>query len=168
MGAALHLAALLPASVGVCCLAAAPGARARAAEVIASIVMVAAMTDVALGGGVVPAVLWAIALVICSLALAVGARLARRERGAAACGTWIHTAVGGLVSAPLILVMGTATTTTTGHHHGLGAAGLLIPALGYITWSVLLALRRGSRLRLRLLHATMGLSTAMMAAAMLV
>lgn len=169
MGEVLHVAALVPAGVGTCCLAVTSRGRLQAGELVASAVMIAAMIDVAFGLAVVPALAWALALVVCSIALAAGVRL-RRGRGRAArsaCGADVHTALGGLAAVPVLLLMGIAPSAAAGHSHGVGAAVLVLPAAAYTVWSVLLAARPQARPRERVQHATMGLSTLLMAAAAL-
>lgn len=169
MGEALHVAALAAAGVGTCCVAATPRARVRGAEMLASIVMVAAMLDLVAGWGLLPAVAWALALLACSLVLAVSGRTRRRTAGPpASCAADAHTALGGLAMAPLVLMMGAdpAVAAST-HSHGMSAVILLAPAAAYVVWSGVLVVRAGARSLVRMQHLTMGLSTLLMALAAL-
>lgn len=130
---ALHVGALLPATVGLCCTAASP--RQRGFSAVAGWapagVMTAAMADAALGSRLVPAVLWTVLLVV--VAVLPAAQL-RRDRMRAdlpvarhATAMAIHRSLGTLLMGGLMLVMATpalgAGAATSAHHAGGGGGG---------------------------------------------
>lgn len=178
MSDALHLAALVLASAGTCCLAASVERRRGhrmvwAGNVAASLIMIGAMSDIVFGLGIAHPIAWAIALLAGSVAVAAGERtlLGRTD---AARGPAVHTAIGGLVVIPLVLVMGqysgaqsAAIADAVVHDHGPGGALLLLPAAAFVVWSVVLSVRTDSSARERIQHGAMGASTMLMALAAL-
>lgn len=99
MSEVLHATALVPATIGVCCTI---GDRRRAVEVAAGVLMLVAMADLALGSGLVPAWLWAAAM----LGLAVPLAVVRS-----------HHAAAGMV------LMGLLAALQAHHHHVAGMVG---------------------------------------------
>ncbi|MGO1851108.1 hypothetical protein [Microbacterium sp.] len=178
MSDALHLAALILASAGTCCLAASVERRRGrrmvwAGSVAASLIMIGVMSDIVFGLGIAHPIAWAIALLAGSVAVAAGERtlLGRTD---AARGPAVHTAIGGLVVIPLVLAMGqysgaqdAALAGAAAHAHGSGGALLLLPAAAFVAWSVVLFVRTGSSARERIQHGAMGASTMLMALAAL-
>lgn len=144
---ALHVGALLPATVGLCCTAASP--RQRGFSVVAGCapagVMTAAMADVALGSRLVPAVLWTVLLVAVAVLPAAQLRRDRMRAGLPvarhATAMAIHRSLGTLLMGGLMLVMATpalgAGAATPAHHAGggggvewmLGASSIAFVAL---------------------------------------
>jgi hypothetical protein len=126
----LGLAAIVPASAGACCTVGAwrPG---RAVDVLAAVVMVAAMLDGAFGPRVLPGVVWFVVLALLAVAVAAVHRFqsggaGRRgstpaDRRASAHGRFgrLHTALG-------LLVMGALGVGGMGDTagHGAGMIGM--------------------------------------------
>lgn len=179
MSELLHAWALAPAALGTCCLAA-DRRRVRAPELAASVLMLLAMLDIAVGRLLAP-VYWAALLLAAAMLLAAARRRGRRHADAApaaATGMTLHTTLGLVVMAALVLGMGASTsgsggTTTLDHHHGsaLGAgapAGLvLLAAAAYAAASGVAALRTHGILP-RLQYALMGAATGAMGMAALI
>ncbi|MFE4002461.1 hypothetical protein ACFX43_27165 [Nocardioides sp. YIM B13467] len=132
MSEALHAGAVLPAALGVCCVAV---DRRRIAELVAGVVMVLAMVDMALGSAVVaPAGGWAVVL----LALAGALMLAERRQLVPPCrhGAFGTALMG--VCAALMAVRGHVHVLAVDHHdvgnahaagHELALAGLCVVAV---------------------------------------
>ena len=147
----LHLLALAPAAVGLCCLAA-DGRRARAVELAAALLMIIAMADAAVTA-LVPAALWAGALIAGAMLLAVtrGRARALAARGMGG-GTAmpVHAASGMLVMAALLLATaGGPAATIAGHHHSAAPALTLVAAAvatAYVVASAVLTVRARGRL----------------------
>lgn len=99
MSEVLHATALVPATLGVCCTI---GDRRRAVEVGAGLLMLVAMVDLSLGPGVVPAGLWAVAMLGSAVPLAVFRS---------------HHAAAGMV------LMGLLAALQVHHQHVTGMAG---------------------------------------------
>ncbi|PSL37246.1 hypothetical protein CLV49_0853 [Labedella gwakjiensis] len=140
----LHVAALLPATLGVCCTA---GRRRIGAELWAAIVMLVVMVDLALGVVSVPPVVWTAVLVATALGVvALGGRSGedthpeRTGQGSGSArrrsnGMVALVAVGSLVMAGLAALMAASvggavghTSTAgvgTGHHAATSLTGLL-------------------------------------------
>jgi len=166
----LHLGALLPAAVGACCTV---GGRRGVVELGSSLVMLAAMLDLASGVGLVVPLLWAAALVI--LAVVSAGRLRFGHPASAGAGgpgsivarsrhrsaMVVHTSGGLLIMAALVCAMAShpasgvhaETSMSTSMHHagGISAASMLLALAiaGYVALSVRLALgalRRRRRL----------------------
>lgn len=167
----LHAWALAPAAVGTCALAA-DHRRVRAPELLASLLMLVAMLDGALAGLVAP-VFWAALL----LAGAMGLAAFRRRRSPAAAralssrlvppgpAMTVHTGIGMVTMAGLLVAMGRADATAMGHTHGLTSATLVVALVGattaYAIGSALAAARaRGWHDRTQ--YAAMGASTLVM------
>ncbi len=163
MSEILHLWAVAPAAIGTCCLAA-DRARVRPPEVVASVLMLAAMLDAALFGLLAP-VYWMALLLAAALALAIwrSPRSPRRTRVPAA--MTLHTTLGLIAMAGLPLAMG-GHGAGAGHAHGIALGPLLlVGALGYAALSVALMRRMRARLDRAQLGA-MGLSVVLMAVAL--
>jgi hypothetical protein len=140
----LGLAAIVPASAGACCTVGAwrPG---RAVDVVAAVVMVAAMVDGAFAPRLLPGVLWFVVLALLAVTLAavhrfqrgVGVPDGRRGPAPAGAGASAHGRSGRLHAALGLLVMGALGIGAT---HGAGMAGMAgMPAHGgsvAVTWQV--------------------------------
>ena len=182
----LHLVSLAPAAVGLCCLAA-DRRRARALELSAAVIMMAAMADTAIGQVVSP-VWWCAVLLLTAIVLGAVRGRARGSVGmpmAAAPGRAVtavagagggfggaamaaHAASGLVVMAALLLAMtGTGGAgAPAGHHHGTGVVGLgvvaAVLAAAYVAGSIAVAMRSPSRLD-RAQYGAMAASVALMA-----
>lgn len=187
----LGLAAIVPASAGACCTVGSwrPG---RAVDVVAAVVMVAAMVDGAFAPRLLPGVLWFVVLALLAVTLACvhrfqrGAAVPDGRRGSApaAAGASAHGRSGRLHAALGLLVMGALGIGAT---HGAGMAGMAgMPAHGgsvAVTWQLVVGgltlgylfltahvVRDGVRGRVRVLPLVetlaMGAAVAVMAAAM--
>ena len=156
----LHLWALAPAAVGTCCLPA-DRRRVRAPELTASALMLIAMLDAATVG-LVATVFWAGMLLLAAMALA-GVRSGRRRHPARRADTMtVHTALGLVVMAALLLTMPAGQPSApSGHAHGMDAGAVTVAvgftALGYVGWSAVALLRAHTRLD-RAQYAAMGVS----------
>ncbi|TAJ46328.1 MAG: hypothetical protein EPO52_17495 [Herbiconiux sp.] len=156
MGELLHAGALVPATVGACCVI---GTR-RAGRVIAAVaalVMLAAMLDASTRMMGLPAFAWATLLVLTALVTSfVTSRTPPAHHGTHQGRIMgIHGALGLIVTAALLLVMGTpsgggvAATSASpalAHHAGGAASGTLgavvgIAVLAYVGFSLQLAVR---------------------------
>ncbi|WIB77587.1 hypothetical protein DEJ28_00390 [Curtobacterium sp. MCPF17_002] len=152
----LGLAAILPASAGACCTVGAwrPG---RAVDVVAAVVMVAAMVDGVVAPRVLPGVVWFVVLALLAVTLAAAHRLqvgpsTAWRRGAApvhrvpsAHGRFgrLHAALGLLVMGAMgVGALGVGTTGGDGTGvggHDVGMAGMHQHAgVVGVTWQVLL------------------------------
>lgn len=164
----LHAGALAPAIASACCVAA-DRRRTRAREVSASALMLLAMVDASLTGFVAP-VFWAALLLAAGMAMAASHR--RRPVTAGPGRTHpvmgIHTALGMVLMAMLLVTMSSTHTASTHAHHGVSAAGLnalvAAAALVYAGWSAYAARRAAERLT-SAQFATMGLSVLVMTVA---
>ncbi|KAA9108065.1 hypothetical protein [Microbacterium rhizomatis] len=131
----LHVGALGASVLGACCVALDRN-RPRVREALLSVVMLAAMIDVAGGLGFVPVVWWSTATLVFALALAF-----RRRRGSESreqVKARVHAALGGVLMAVLMLAMG-GIHPQSGHHAGspvVFAATLVVAAVGYAIASV--------------------------------
>lgn len=163
MSEILHLWAVAPAAIGTCCLAA-DRARVRPPEVIASVLMLAAMLDAGLFGLLAP-VYWTALLLGAALALAMWRSPRSRRRTRVPAAMTMHTTLGLIAMAGLPLAMG-GHGTAAGHAHGIALGPLLlVGALGYAALSVALMGRMRARLDRAQLGA-MGLSVVLMAVAL--
>ena len=166
----LHAWALAPAAIGTCCLAA-DRRRVRAPELVASAVMLLAMMDAALVRVVAP-VLWSALLLVGAMALAALRR--RRRTGLEPIGSaetmTVHTAIGMVVMAALLVTMGHAGVASPPHAHGMGSVALSTTMLGavavYAAGSAIAA-ARARRWLDRAQYAAMGASTLVMGIAAL-
>ncbi|WP_396289767.1 hypothetical protein [Curtobacterium sp. KT1] len=189
----LGLAAIVPASAGACCTVGAwrPG---RAVDVVAAVVMVAAMVDGAFAPRVLPGVLWFVVLALLAVVVAMVHRVQSASgadgrpgsapvvRVASAHGRFgrLHAALGLLVMGALGVGMAhdpgmTGMTGAGMHGHGGAVAVTWQVVLGGLTTGYLLLtahmVRDGLRRRARALPVVetlaMGIAVAVMAAAML-
>lgn len=123
MGEVLHAGALVATAAGACCVAAdRPASRVR--ELLIAALMLLAMGDMVVGGGRVPAVFWAAALLLATL-VAVAPGRARRgaDRRMRA-----FDALGAVLMAALLLAAHVPASTGSSHH-GAGAQPLVLLAL---------------------------------------
>lgn len=165
----LHLGALVPAAVGACCTV---GGRRGPVDLVAAILMLAAMLDLGTGTAIVHPFLWAIVLTVLAVGSALRLRLgtatvAHRddESGRALAnhraGMMIHTAAGLLIMAALVCAMAghgpggpyAGTGMHLGNHHGgsvdASAALIALAVACFIALSVrvaVTAMRRRERL----------------------
>jgi hypothetical protein len=139
--------------------------------------MMVAMLDSALGSLVAP-VFWAALLLAGAMALAV----LRRRRpctagesvpprlGRPGTAMTVHTGIGMVAMAALLLAMGRVDAATTAHVHGVTGAGLAVALIGgtiaYAAGSLFAAVRAQGVLH-RMQYAAMGVSTLVMGAALL-
>ncbi|MDR6691644.1 hypothetical protein J2X55_002567 [Microbacterium sp. 1154] len=152
MSEILHAAAVAPAALGACCLAA-DRARVRPPEVAASVLMLVAMLDAAVFGVVAP-VGWTALLLIAALALAVWRRPRQRRTPRQPALMTAHTTLGMVVMAALQLGMG---SHTAGHAHGPALAPVLVVCVvGYVG----LSLAAGQRMPALLDRVQIGAMTA--------
>lgn len=175
----VHLLALAPAGVGVCCLAA-DRRRSRGAELAVGVLMLVAMTD-AVVSGILPTVWWTVLLLAAALVLvAVHGRARGRRRPAAGSerAMVVHSALGMIVMGALMLAMPAASGVASGtadvaraagaHAHG-GTSLAVVALLGavYAAGSVALAVRAHDVLG-RMQYGAMAASVALMSAATVV
>jgi len=172
MAEVLHLAAVLPATVGLCC--AVGDRRGRARSVVPAAVMLLAMLAMAAGWTAVPRLAWAALLVVLGVGTAAGLR--RRPNGGVpshARHMVLHRALGLVLGAALLIATGVGHADAAGAGHP-GHAGnpLLIATLagsaGYVaftTWLVAGSLRRRGPVVGVVEASAMGLMTALMAVA---
>lgn len=174
-----HLMALAPAAIGLCCLAA-DRRRARIGELAASVLMMLAMVDAAVGR-VVPVVWWVVVLLAGAMALAAAHGRPRSGHRAGSVGAGgatmaVHAAGGMIVMAALLLAMAGGIVPGAGagagaHVHGGvggGSFGMGVAAFGailagvYVVASVVVIARSRSRLD-RGQYAAMAASAGLMA-----
>ncbi|SDZ42062.1 hypothetical protein [Herbiconiux ginsengi] len=165
MAEVLHLGALGAAGLGACCVAL-DGARPRVREVLLALTMVAAMLDVVSGLRLVPVLVWSALTVALALALAV-----RRRRSSEAPGVGrmrLHSSLGAIVMAGLMLVMGGGRAAAHGHHGSTAPLllGTLVIAAVVLAAAALPELRRGHILE-RVQYAAMSASLLMLGGAAL-
>ena len=171
----LHGWALATAAIGTCCLAA-DRRRARAPELAASVLMLLAMLDASRPAPLLAPVIWAAMLLIAAMALAAvrrsrsdAADRIMRSRGARA--MHLHTTLGLVLMAALLLGM-PHSGVDGGHAHGGVSAGALLAGLavvsgGYALVSAIAA--AGTRpWRDRAQFGAMGLSILLMSSASIV
>lgn len=184
----LGLAAIVPASAGACCTVGAwrPG---RAVDVVAAVVMVAAMVDGVFGPRMLPGVAWFIVLALLAMALAAVQRFQRGTDGRADPARSgrdgsAHARLGRLHAALGLLVMGATGVGATGGGMtampGMAAHASVVVGTwqvvlgglvaGYLVLTVVLV-RDGVRHRSRVLPVVetlaMGIAVGVMSAAML-
>lgn len=160
MSEILHAAAVAPAALGACCLAA-DRARVRPPEVAASVLMLVAMVDAAAFGVVAP-VYWTAILLAAAVGLAVWRRPRQRRTPRVPALMTVHTALGMALMAGVQLGMGGHTTA---HTHGPALAPVLAVAVaGYVALSVAAGRRMPARLD-RAQIGAMAASVVLMAAA---
>ena len=174
----LHLAAVLPATVGLCC--AVGDRRGRARSAVPAAAMLLAMLAMASGWPVVPPLGWTALL----LALGIGSAVRLRTRagdGAAdrhARHMQLHRSLGLVLGAALLIVVGMdgghgvgAVGGHPGHAGGTLLVATLAGAAGHLVFTAWLAgraLRRRGPVVWILETCAMGLMTALMAAVLLV
>jgi hypothetical protein len=165
----LHLAAVFPATVGLCC--AVGDRRSRARSVAAAATMLLAMVAMAAGSPGVPSVVWAGVLVALGIATAIGLRHgadataplhARRMQ--------LHRAFGLVLGAALLLVGAHPATELEsghpGHSGGMLLAATLAGSAGYLVftvWLVAASVRRRAPIVGIVESSAMGLMTMLMA-----
>lgn len=139
MSEILHAAAVAPAAVGACCLAA-DRARVRPPEVMASVLMLLAMLDAGLLGAIAP-VWWTALLLGAAVILAFWRRPRQRRLPQVPPLMTLQTTLGMVVMAALQLGMG-GHAAGAAHAHGVGLAPVLVGAVvGHAAVSIF-ALRR--------------------------
>lgn len=168
MGEVLHVGALVATAAGACCVAAdRPAARVR--ELLIAALMLFAMGDMVVGGGRVPPVFWAAALLFAAL-VAVAPGRARRgdDRRMRA-----FDALGAVLMASLLLAAHVPASPGSAHH-GAGAMPLVVLTLvgvaSYAVGGVVLFVtaHRDRPLITRLPPLAMGASAVLMAAPLVV
>ncbi len=168
----LHLFALAPATIGLCCLAA-DRRRARGGELATALLMLVAMADAAVTR-LVPVVWWVAMLLAGAIALsAAGGR--RRGSGRSADAVrmpmGLHAAAGMVVMAALMLAMTGGGVADAAHHHGASAPALapvgVALAGAYVLGSVRVAVRARTALD-RGQYAAMAASVGLMSLALVV
>lgn len=128
----LHAGALGASALGACCLAL-DRERPRVREALLSLVMLAAMIDVAGGFRVVPVVWWSAATLALALALAIrrrGGTVSRPRLRAR-----VHSALGGVLMAALMLAMG-GVHGGSGHHAGSPAVFAMVLVVAAVVYAV--------------------------------
>ena len=165
----LHLAAVLPATVGLCC--AVGDRRGRARSVVPAAAMLAAMLAMAVGFTAVPPLVWAVLLVALGILAAAGLRRGSDAATAVhARRMQLHRALGLVLGAALLLAGGHSVGAPSGHpEHGGGVllTATLAGAVGYLAftaWLVARSLRRAPIVGV-VESSAMGLMTALMALA---
>jgi hypothetical protein len=172
----LHLAAVLPATVGLCC--AVGDRRGRARSVAPATAMFLAMLAMAVGWPGLPPLGWAAVLLVLGVAGAVGLRVSAEAPAAAHVRHMrLHRAIGLVVAAGLLLVSsaGHAATSGPGHPgHVVAGSPLVVTmagAAGYLVftvWLVARSVRRSAPIVGVVETSAMGLMTALMAVGQLV
>ncbi|WP_159499578.1 hypothetical protein [Microbacterium sp. 18062] len=171
MNDVLHLWALAPAAASACCVAA-DRRRVRAPELASAVGMLLAMLDSATGT-VVPPAYWAGMLIAAAVVLAAhrSPRRRRRMRPAVSAVMTVHTTLGLVLMAAIMLAMAPAQpVATTAHVHGAStvvAGALVAGAAGFAAWSAIECARSHAPLE-RAQLGTMGLATLVMGVAVLV
>lgn len=172
----LHLAAVLPATVGLCC--AVGDRRGRVRSVVPAAVMLLAMLAMAIGWPGVPPLAWAAVLVLLGVVGGAGLRSRADVRGGHARHMQLHRALGLVLGGALLVVSaGHAEAMGSGHagHSVLGSplAVTLAGTAGYLVFTGWLAARAVRRRAVRrrspplsvVEASAMGLMTALMALA---
>jgi hypothetical protein len=168
MGEVLHVGALVATAAGACCVAADRPA-ARVHELFIAVLMLLAMGDMVIGGGRVPAVFWAAAL----LAAALVAVAPGRARGGENRRMRAFDALGAVLMAALLLAAHVPASSGSSHH-GAGTMPLVVLTLVgvalYAIGSVVLFVtaHRERPLITRLPPLAMGASAVLMAAPLVV
>lgn len=171
----LHAWALAPAAIGTCCVAA-DRRRVRMPEIVASLLMMIAMIDASRTAPLLAPVYWAALMIAAGMVLAIMRRARRGVVGtearpaASARGMTLHTAIGLITMAALLLAMGRTDAAASGHAHGMTAGAftivLVAGAAAYGAVSVVAALRAHGVLD-RVQFVAMGVSTSVMGLALL-
>ncbi len=171
----LHAWALAPAAIGTCCLAA-ERRRVRVPEIVASLLMLAAMIDASRPAPLVAPVYWAALMIVAGMVLA----MLRRARGhgalpidrptATARVMTLHTGIGMITMGALLLTMGRVDAGASGHTHGMSAGALsavLLAGVAAFAVGSLVAAARAHGLLDRVQFVAMGASTSVMGLALL-
>lgn len=197
MAEALHLCALAFSATGTCCLVV-DRRKARALEVIASVLMLLAMLDVVRGRPLLAPVAWAALLISAAMILAAvrGTQVRAAARASAGAQGWgaaghavplaalpraamtSHSALGMVVMAVLVLTMSAHDGSSdaipvprmSGMHGHSGVSVVVVLFLFVVGYAVLslIVAIRGHTRRDRIQYAVMGCSTAAMALSVLV
>lgn len=131
MGEVLHAGALVATAAGACCVAAdRPASRVR--ELLIAALMLLAMGDMVVGGGRVPAVFWAAALLVAAL-ISVAPGPARRgaERRMRA-----FDALGAVLMAALLLAAHVPASPGSSHHGSAAVPLVLLTVVGVAAYAV--------------------------------
>lgn len=170
----LHLAAVLPATVGLCC--AVGDRRGRARAVVPAAVMLLAMLAMAAGWPGAPPLAWAAVLLVLGIAGAVGLRSAAGARTTHVRHMRLHRALGLVLGAALLVVSAAGHVQGAPGHpahvvSGSPVAVTLAGTAGYLVftgWLVARSVRRRAPIVGAVEVSAMGLMTALMALAPLV
>jgi hypothetical protein len=170
----LHLAAVVPATIGFCCAVGDRSGRAR--SVVPAAAMLIAMIAMATGWPAVPPLVWAGALLALGVAAAALIRVHAGRDGGHARHMQLHRALGSVLGAAQLVVAAAAHEGVAGSGHPghpslesplavtlAGAAGYLV----FTVWLVARSIRRRSPLVGAVEASAMGLMTALMAIASL-
>lgn len=166
MGDILHLWALAPAAASACCVAA-DRRWVRAPELAASVVMLLAMIDASITRSV-PTVYWAAVLLGGAAVLAAvrSPRRSARRPSPPASGMVLHTTLGMVLMAALMVAMSGGDAGPAAHAHGASpaavSAAFAIAVVGYAIWSGV-EVGRAHSILVRAQFGAMGLSTLLMA-----
>lgn len=131
MGEVLHAGALVATAAGACCVAAdRPASRVR--ELLIAALMLLAMGDMVVGGGRVPAVFWAAALLVAAL-ISVAPGPARRgaERRMRA-----FDALGAVLMAALLLAAHVPASPGSSHHGAAAVPLVVLTLVGVAAYAV--------------------------------
>ena len=168
----LHLAAVLPATVGLCC--AVGDRRSRARSAVPAAAMLAAMVAMAIGLTAVSPLIWAALLVALGMFEAAGLRR-MADRAVHARRMRLHRALGLVLSAALLVTGGHPAVGVAEGHLGHGGGVLMVVTLagsaGYLAftvWLVARSLRQRAPIISAVESTAMGLMAALMAFAPLV
>ncbi len=186
----LHAGAVLPAAIAACCTL----ANRRTQRVLlaaSSLLMVAAMLDLWLGVLRVPGAVWALALIVMGIAVAATIRHpggaatanpgATTRRDGSRAGMTAHAGLGLIIMGALVLMMPSAgsaaptvSTPMAGMDHGAGSMLLPVVVVAVVVFLVFtlrlaahLSRGPGRDVLTAVEPASMGVSTAVMAAALL-
>ena len=170
----LHLAAVFPAAVGLCC--AVGDRRGRARSAVPAAAMLAAMVAMAIGLTAVPPLVWAVLLVALGMFEAAGLRrMADAAMAVHARRMRLHRALGLLLSAALLVTGGHPAVAVAAGHPIHGGGILLVVTLagtsGYLAftvWLVARSLRQRAPIISAVESTAMGLMAALMVFAPLV
>ena len=132
MSEVLHLGALVPAAVGACCTV---GGRRGPLDLVAAIVMLAAMLDLATGVGMLHPLLWAVVLIVLAIASAVRLRsiagLPAPVDDTAVLAVTRHRAAMTAHTSGGLVIMAALVCTMAGHAAGSIYAGSGIHPIGH-------------------------------------
>jgi hypothetical protein len=143
----LHGGMLVPASVSLCCAAVAPRA-SRVAGTVVSLAMLLAMADSMSLAPVIPAVVWAVVLILLALISSATASITiRRSVQPDSCAMSIHRGLGLILTSALLMLSEPASPGARGDH-AHGGAGvtlslLVVAGIVALAFSAVVTLRRG-------------------------